>query len=103
MPDAQISQFPAQIRKIKKGSLLTRSLTTGAVQTISCRCMKTDLFSGQAWRGYDCAATCLLLIIRLQNFRAIAALNSNFYNWIAIILGHLRMHYRAFSGQFDEG
>ncbi|EFB71503.1 hypothetical protein PROVRUST_07243 [Providencia rustigianii DSM 4541] len=65
--------------------------------------MKTDLFSGQAWRGYDCAATCLLLIIRPQILRAIAALNSNFYNWIAIILGRLRMDYRADKRRFGGG
>ncbi|HGN1942129.1 TPA: hypothetical protein ACKRW2_000440, partial [Providencia stuartii] len=38
--------------------------------------MKTDLFSGQAWRGYDCAATCLLLIIRPQNLSVTEALKS---------------------------
>ncbi|EPN6604617.1 hypothetical protein ACT2QZ_002683 [Providencia rettgeri] len=65
--------------------------------------MKTDLFSGQAWRGYDCAARCLLLNIRPQNLRAITALKSNFYNWIAIIFARFVAACGAFKSLFDGG
>ncbi|WER20905.1 hypothetical protein P2E05_12380 [Providencia stuartii] len=63
--------------------------------------MKTDRFSGQAWRGYDCAATCLLLIIRPQNLSITAALKSIIHTMIAIIFALLTMAYSALKSLFD--
>ncbi|MDT7048737.1 hypothetical protein [Providencia stuartii] len=65
--------------------------------------MKTDLFSGQAWRGYDCAATCLLLIIRPQNLSVTEALKSIIYATAAIIFALITVAYSALNSLISEG
>ncbi|HGN1749508.1 TPA: hypothetical protein ACKSJL_004072, partial [Providencia stuartii] len=65
--------------------------------------MKTDLFSGQAWRGYDCAATCLLLIIRPQNLSVTEALKSIIHATAAIIFALITVAYSALNSLISEG
>lgn len=98
-----ILQVSAWIRMNNCWHSHTGSPCSGKLELNSCRCMKTDLFSGQAWRGYDCAARCLVLIIRLQNLSALGELKSIFYNSIAIIFASCRVAYSAFKSSFSVG
>lgn len=54
---------------IQKGSQGARAVNAGGLSGLSCTCMKTTPQSGQAWRGYERAASLRIAASELATVR----------------------------------